>query len=41
MGFKCRRCMEEIKMHNEIMSNVSLCLLYDQLKDVMFTCYSI
>jgi len=36
-GFKCKWCIEEIKMKNQIITNVSLCLLNDHSKNVVFT----
>jgi hypothetical protein len=33
---KCKQCIKEIKMKNDITINASLCLLNDHLKDVVF-----
>jgi len=38
-GFKCRWCVEEIKMKNHIMTNTLICLLTDDLKNMVFTIF--
>jgi hypothetical protein len=40
-GSKCRRCVEETKMTNDIMTNMLLCLLNDHSQDMVFTYYSL
>jgi hypothetical protein len=44
-GSKCRKSVKEIKMKNDLMTNVTLCLLDDHSQDVVkggvFTYYSL